>query len=387
MSLVTVDTLIVGAGPSGMACALTLQKESRECLVVEKRVYPRVKLCGGLFTFKAQSVLRSILGERPFEECMAEVVRSRDDSLSLWRRTTHIVSLRPMRPLVLIDRPAMDHFLVRHYKALGGKMLDGDALVAVDFQAQVATLASGQQIHYHHLVASDGANSTVERLLSASDPHFKRKKNKVATLEINVDKEDLAVDGVNIYFDIVPKTYAWAFSKGDKTCLGLGKMPGEEIDVNAVFRDFLSSLHLRRPERYPLRGAMIPYGQVAPEWCHGTVLFVGDSAGLVEPLTWEGIYYALRSGQMAGECLLSGRSYRREVASMVSHIRHGRFYQRLFEHPLFLNQFYRHGPHHTDFMARFYAENIDDIPRQSLLVKVLTLSYKILKHKVFDKLK
>lgn len=378
----TVDTLVVGAGPSGTACAITLQKSGCECVLVEKRAVPRFKLCGGLFTYKAQKVLCSILGEEAYTRCMAEVTCSEESILGLWRRNELIARVVPMRKLVLIDRPKLDFFLVRHYQEMGGQLIDGDALESVDFGRRVATLVSGLQIHYQRLVGADGTNSCVERLLAEYDPQFRRKGSKVVSLEINVDREDLPVEGVNIYFDIVPRTYAWAFNKGDRTCLGISKLPDQKIDINDTFRQFLAMLNLRHPERYPLRGAMIPFGIADAEYSTAGVMFVGDAAGLVEPLTWEGIYFALRSGQLAGESIANGDSYAKKIKQMSRKIRHGFFYQRLFEHPAFLDQFYRHGSKHTRFMAEYYSENIDDVPRQPLLRKVAVLFYKILKHKL-----
>lgn len=379
----TVDTLVIGAGPSGTACAITLQKAGRDCLLVEKRAVPRFKLCGGLFTYKAQKVLRTLLGDEDFDRCMAEVTCSEESTLGLWRRDKLIARLKPQRKLVLVDRPKLDYFLVRHYQEMGGMLMEGDALEKVDFDQKLVTLTSGTQIQYTHLVAADGANSRVERLLSKHDSRFRRKSSKVASLEINVEREDLTVEGVNIYFDIVPKTYAWAFSKGDRTCLGICKLPDQNLDINETFRQFLAMLGLKHPERYPLRGAMLPYELVDAEHPSVGVMFVGDAAGLVEPLTWEGIYYALRSGQLAGESIVKGDSYSKKIKQMASKIRHGFFYQRLFEYPAFLNQFYRYGGKYTRFMAEFYSQNIDDVPSQSLYRKVFVLFYKILKHKLF----
>lgn len=353
-------------------------------MLVDKSDFPRVKLCGGLFTHKGQRVLEEILGPAAYQDCMLKAVSSREPHLSIWRGMARLIQLEPHRPTVLIDRPTLDEYLVRHYQALGGQLLLHDGLKAVDFAARIATLASGEQVKYNHLVAADGANSTVERLLHEADPSFKKKQRKVLALEINAEKEDLAVDGVNIYFDIVPKTYAWAFSKGPKTCLGLCVVPDTVEDPNQIFRTFLHDLGLRNEDRYPLRGALIPYGQVMPVWCKGSVLFVGDAAGLVEPLTWEGIYYALHSGQMAATSIIEGRDYAKQVKKLQTTIRHGYFCQQLFEYPRFLQIFYSHASRHKAFMERFYSENIDDSPRQPLWQKVLMLFWKTMKARIRD---
>ena len=47
-----VDTIIVGGGPAGSSCARELLREGRQCLVLERKAMPRLKLCAGWVTPK-----------------------------------------------------------------------------------------------------------------------------------------------------------------------------------------------------------------------------------------------------------------------------------------------------------------------------------------------
>lgn len=97
----------------------------RDCIVVDKARFPRVKLCGGLFTGKSQRVLGELLGKDKYDECMGMCVMSREKRFSLWQadepRHRMLVEVEPRKEIVLIDRPKFDGWMVRHYEQSGGK--------------------------------------------------------------------------------------------------------------------------------------------------------------------------------------------------------------------------------------------------------------------------
>ena len=52
-----VETIIVGGGPAGSSCAWRLHRAGRECLVLDRKAMPRLKLCAGWITPKVLSDL------------------------------------------------------------------------------------------------------------------------------------------------------------------------------------------------------------------------------------------------------------------------------------------------------------------------------------------
>lgn len=378
-----VRVLIVGAGPAGSACGIRLLQAGIECMLIDRCKFPRVKLCAGLFTHKSQDCLCELLREDRYNACMASSVMSRESDFSLYRQQQLLVTCQPSDPITLIDRPQFDEWLVEHFISRGGRFHDGEELLDIDYENKTAKMRSGETITYDYLIAADGANSTVERILSRIFPiSFQRKASSPLCLEINVDKTDLDMPGVNIFFDIVPHSYAWVFSKGEETCVGLVKLPGEKFDVNTAMRKFLSQLNLLNPQKYPLKGAMLPIGNYmnTPYW--GNILFVGDAAGLVEPLTGEGIYYALQSGVYAAESIITaapdpvGPLYEEKVRSLKSLIDKGAFYQRLLEkkwsNRLFLSQAHKH----PNFICHFYDTQIEHACLDNFLKIVFKYKFK-----------
>lgn len=377
----TTDVLIVGAGPSGSACGISLQKANVDCILIDKATFPRVKLCGGLFTKKGQDCLHDFLDNDAWEACMKESVMGREKNFALWDKHKLVVKVPLDNEVVLIDRPSFDNFLVQHYKHLGGKMLEGNGLKAIDFAAHKATLESGEEIEYKHLVAADGANSMVGHLLAKADKGYKFSKKGCFCLEMNIDKEDYESEDVNIHFNIVPDSYAWVFRKGSKSCIGVCNASSMKIDLREALIGFMQKIGVKNIDKYPVRGAMIPAEVRPSEWKTANILFAGDAGGFAELLTYEGIYYALRSGNYAAQSIINERlgksaSYSKMVKPIYNKMKHGRFFQSFFYWEPFFNLFIKYGCNHGRFIKKFYADNIDNIPSQALWKQIAVIIFK-----------
>lgn len=370
--------LIVGAGPSGSACGIKLLQEDIDCIVVEKSVFPRTKLCAGLLTHKAQDILRLLLGD-DFNRCMQDVVMNYASDFSIFGKNGCLVSCRPSEAITLIDRPLFDEWMINYYIGHGGRVLQGDPVIDIDLERNIVTLASGTVIQFEHLVACDGANSTIEKLLSKQFRwDFKRKDKNSLCLEINVRREDIDIKGVNIYFDVVPGSYAWAFSKGEKVCLGLVQLQDKKFDVNARMREFCEKIGVQNIDSYPLRGAMLPLGNCRKKRAFKNVLFAGDAAGLVEPLTGEGIFFAIESGCFAAEAINTpkpARNYQKNTEYLAKLVKKGAYYQRLMNKRWAVDLFEKHAGNHPDFVKYFYDTQIEHASLETF--SAIVLLYKV----------
>lgn len=377
------NTLIIGAGPSGAACAIKLMSKGVDCLLIDKQSFPRQKLCAGLFTQKSQDCLKKLVGDEKFQDCLSNTLSSEEKDFNLFRNSTLLVSCKPKEPIKLVEREKFDQWLVNYYISLGGQFKDNTLMTDIDFVQQIAMIGE-TQIQYEYLIAADGANSFIEHLLSKKYPNtFKKKDKSSMCLEINVDKADLDIKGVNIYFDIVPDSYAWVFSKGNKTCIGLVKLPNHDFDVNSAMRRFIQDLKVQNIEKYPLRGAMLPIGAYMKKPYHWNTLFVGDAAGYVEPLTGEGIYYALQSGVYAAESIIekgdTNQLYLKKTYYLTQLIDKGQKYQNMLENTSKRNFFFKHAHKHAKFISYFYDTQIEHGCLDSFL-KII-FKYKFLRNR------
>ena len=82
------DTVIIGAGPAGMGCGITLQKDHHNVCVIDKAVFPRNKTCAGLVTGKTYRLIKELFDGEEFDSlfcCTADTVK-------LYRKTELLAS-------------------------------------------------------------------------------------------------------------------------------------------------------------------------------------------------------------------------------------------------------------------------------------------------------
>jgi len=358
------DTVIIGGGPSGSACGITLKKHNASCCIIDRKKFPRNKLCAGLLTTKTQQVIFDLLSPMNKEDILKDITFAEEKHFKLYNKEELLIDVELTPGMQLVNRIQFDNYLLDYYKKLGGTTFEGEAVKDINFETKEVTLLNEQIIRYKYLVAADGANSIVGKY-----SHHQKSENALCA-EINIGREDLDIHGIKAYFNIVPDSYAWVFSKGKQISIGMVKLPGKEFNLLNTFSGFLKQLGLN-PEKYQTKGAMLPFGNYLTDPTYGnSVLFVGDAGGFVEPLTGEGIYYALKTGSLAGESILSGDpciTYRNNCKPIVKVMKNSNKYQKLFASRRFMNFFYKHLPRHWRFVRYFYNTHINRCSTDSFI--------------------
>lgn len=155
------------------------------------------------------------------------------------------------------------------------------------------------RIEADHVIATDGINSRA-RIGSRPDA--------VYTMSV---KSPRAGDACEFWFGMghAPGFYSWSFPTREGVSLGTGCADGREL--KGRMSAFLQRLGASDLSLEGSRVYRIPQWKSIP-LRHGGVLFAGDSAGQVMPLTFEGIYYAMRAGALAAECVAAGDPARYE---------------------------------------------------------------------------
>jgi geranylgeranyl reductase family protein len=294
-----VDVLVVGAGPAGSVTALHLARAGARVLLVDKARFPRDKPCGGGLTGRA---LRNLpCSVEPVVERVVDrmVVRAR------YRTTVGRTSSRPL--IAMTQRRRLDLHLAEQAAAAGADFRDGTAVSAVELgDSAVSATVGHSRVRASFLVGADGANGAVARAAGLGEGIVRG-----VALEGNVSWSALAGDGYRtgawVELGVVPGGYGWVFPKGDHANLGVGGWMREGPRLREHL-DRLSREHGVDPARLTdVRGHRLPMRELGAPAARDRVLLVGDAAGLVDPLSGDGMYEAFVSAQLASEAILASR--------------------------------------------------------------------------------
>jgi geranylgeranyl reductase family protein len=282
------QVLILGGGPAGASAAHALARRGVDVALVDKSEFPRDKLCGGLLTARSRKVYQSNF-ETPWDEVISHVshgARFFHDGQLLQEVVDHTA-------LFFTRRLDFDHFLLNQAIACGTEPYLADAVVELVLAGQFCRLRSGREIGFDFLIGADGVNSLVAKTLfgRAYDP-----RTVAFALEVEVERSlDPTLDAPEIHFGLVRWGYGWVFPKRDTLTVGVGGLHARNPDLKAVLHDFLAA-RFGTPPTARIKGHHLPFGDFRKVPGRGNVLLCGDAAGLVEPITGEGIAFALQSG-------------------------------------------------------------------------------------------
>ncbi len=330
------DLIVVGAGPAGSSAALAAVRTRPDArvLLLDRADFPRDKSCGDGIAPHALDVLTG-LGASEVSRGYAPVA-----SLHLGYRSGGAVHGDMARPAHVIPRRVFDARLVTAARQAGAEwarhrvrtVRQHDEYVYVDetWRARV-------------VVAADGAESAVRRGLGLArngDGHLAMAIRGYAPV-----RTDLATQQRIVFADRDWPAYAWSFPIGDgRANVGYGE----------VLRAGRSPTRVQLMERLDAlipgsgdgatdwRGHHLPLSSQRPRPDHGRVLLVGDALSLINPMTGEGIYYAVLSGMLAGRAAVvagptrpgPGPRYRAELRrELGTHLRHTTVATRLAREP------------------------------------------------------
>ncbi|HLJ69468.1 MAG TPA: NAD(P)/FAD-dependent oxidoreductase [Chloroflexota bacterium] len=288
------DVIVAGAGPAGSTVARECAARGMAVLMLEKAVFPRDKPCGGGVNVRAAKLL-------PFD--LAPVTERVIDSMTISVRQNRAYRRQNDGPLsYLTQRLRLDAFLAERAVRAGADLRERCAVREVERRGDgVEVRAAGETFAGRALVVADGANGRTAAAAGVRVPRIMG-----IALEGNVTPEAFPGNWERTFaIDVgsVPGGYGWLFPKGEHLNVGVGGWYG----VGPTLRPRLDSLAryygFEPDDLWGLRGHPLPVRLPQAPLFDGNVLLVGDAAGLLDPLTGEGIYAAFRSGETAARHL------------------------------------------------------------------------------------
>ncbi|HBT01822.1 MAG TPA: hypothetical protein DEB47_18655, partial [Citreicella sp.] len=275
MSAPRYDLVVIGAGPAGSAAALCAARAGLRVALVDKARFPRVKLCGGLVTGRALRALR-----QPLPADLLE----RRDSLSVFDRGAPLGQITGGSPVYLTTRLGLDAHLLAQALQAGAEDFTGHPVAGL--APGFVQLRDGAALRAPLILGADGVNSAVARHLfgRAFDP---------ATIgfALEIEAPPSEDQSLQVDFGVAAWGYGWRFAKSGSTTIGVGGLQARNPDMKARLAAYLALLPDQAGAR--VMGHHLPFGELRRVPGHGRMLLAGDAAGLVDPITGEGIAHAL----------------------------------------------------------------------------------------------
>lgn len=274
--------------------------------IIEKAILPRHKTCGGGVLRRAVALLPVDVRSAVEREChAAELVHHSPALRFVCRREQPIISM------VMRDR--FDHLLTQSAEQGGAQLFAGVAVSDVKTTTDHVQLStSAGEFCARFVIAADGANSTLARKTGAVEL-----RNVVPALEceVTLSSEEMQplMHTARFDFGFVPSGYAWVFPKRDHLSIGVLTTKRGAANLPEEYRRYLDHLGIGMPLHEERRGYIIPCHPRAGMFDTPRVLFVGDAAGLVDPVTAEGITAGILSGQLAARAIVEGKCDERNV--------------------------------------------------------------------------
>ena len=294
------DVIIAGGGPAGASAAYVLAKAGKKVLIVEKEKLPRYKTCGGGLTFKGLNLIPFDINEIIEKSCY--VVNINDFEANVF-----ILTKREKPVISMTMRSDLDYHLIKAAEKFGAEVKDGAEIKDINISktnVEVILKKNEKKFYSGFLIAADGALSVAaKKYFGISD----RKLVPALEYEVHV-ADDILSRFENIPrfdFGIVPGGYGWVFPKKDHLSIGVLSMNMKNGNMNNYFSAYLNSLRINKIKRLEKHGFVIPltYRKV---FAGNRILLIGDAAGFIDPITAEGISFAVQSGQIASEALIKG---------------------------------------------------------------------------------
>jgi geranylgeranyl reductase family protein len=332
------DVVVVGGGPAGAACAAAARRASPSArvLILDRADFPRDKVCGDGIAPEALDVLAG-LGVDPaaLTDGFPPVprLRLRSPGGAEVERAMH-------RPASVVPRAVFDSRLLTAALATGAQLrrhLVRRVSVRPDRVEVDGVLTAGV------LVGADGAESVVRRSLDIAP----NRDDRMAIAIRGYAPQPPGTDGVQVILTTEQRwpAYAWSFPIGDgRANVGYGELVSGGVNREGL----LTGLRTLLPgiDAAELRAHRLPLSTGRPRQPDGRVLLAGDAASLINPLTGEGIFYAVLSGALAGAAAVgggdAGAAYRRALQVRLGrHLGHSSAASRASRWPRLMDAVFR----------------------------------------------
>lgn len=313
------DVVVVGGGPAGSTAACLLGEAGHRVALLEKRTYPRDKVCGGCLSQKSVRFLDRVF-HLPVGALRREgLLDFTGTGYALYIGSSRILAEDLAEPVYFTRRERYDAYFAGMAARAGVEVQTGAEVTAIDHARRTVTTSDGDRYAARVLIGADGVHSRVRRSLPESIVDAERwHENLGWALELAIPRKEaeMLVNGdgsirldadlatPHLAFAACRRGYGWVFPNREAIVVGIGGLLRvNEKCLPERFEEFLKTVGFsaftdRKPAGFPL-----PLGNYIPSPAHEGTVLVGDAAGFASPLLGEGIFYAHRTAELAAHAV------------------------------------------------------------------------------------
>ncbi|MGD8305711.1 MAG: geranylgeranyl reductase family protein [Ignavibacteria bacterium] len=291
------DVIIIGSGVAGTTAGCFLACADKKVLILEKERLPRYKTCGG-------GVIARVMELLPYS--LDNAVERRINLAEVYDHSVDVqFKIERNNPIIYMTMRKKLDFLMLDKAVTSNAVYHSNAEVTnlIRFDDYVEVITEGKSYKARYIIGADGATGITTNILGINKMF---KKIPAIESEIFVDELTLERFSKTARFDfgIIPRGYSWVFPKDDHLSIGVLSHNNTGSNLNIHLKDYLDRLGIKDIDRNEQHGYIIPVLNKHKKFDFGRILLVGDAAGLADPLTAEGISYAVESGRYAAEAIL-----------------------------------------------------------------------------------
>jgi geranylgeranyl reductase family protein len=308
------DVVIIGAGPAGSSSAISLARLGYSVALLDKEQFPREKLCGDFINPSNWPILRALGVEKE--------ILSRARQRVTGFRITSVAGDEAECPLPLtsgepfglgLSRATLDHILVEKAQGENVTVLQNCRIKRVTrkdnpWHLEFDHAGTIETLQARVLIGADGRHSWVAHHLGLTRSADMR--GRAVAFQLRLQCRGGLGERVEIH--LFPGGYVGLLGLGENLvnlCLAVDK---ERLPGDRPFARLLESRLPLNPHLKTILNRSEPAGELrstypvyfSPRRPYGdNVLLVGDAARVNEPVSGEGIYFALKSGLLAAETI------------------------------------------------------------------------------------